>query len=186
VATIGDSTFFHAGVPALIDAVVQRVKFTLVILDNRTTGMTGNQPTPASGFGASGEPLDAVEIESVVRGCGVKYCRTGDPYRLQDFIALMKEAVARGREKGPAVVIARHPCLLDRARRGERAEVLSVEISERCDGCGYCVKNFECPALVHHTQDKDHKRTTIDPMVCAGCGVCLHVCPKGSFQIKSQ
>ena len=79
VATIGDSTFFHAGVPALIDAVAQRVKFTLVILDNRTTAMTGNQPTPASGFGACGEPLDIVDLESLVAGCGVKFVRPGRP-----------------------------------------------------------------------------------------------------------
>jgi indolepyruvate ferredoxin oxidoreductase alpha subunit len=186
VATIGDSTFFHAGVPALIDAVVQRVKFTLVILDNRTTGMTGNQPTPASGFGAGGEPLEAVDLESLVRGCGVTYCRTGDPYRLKEFIALMKEAVADGRENGPAVLISRHPCILDRARRGERSEFVAVEISDRCDGCGFCIKHFECPALVHHAEDKDHRRTTIDPALCAGCGVCLDVCPKGAFQLKQD
>lgn len=184
VATIGDSTFFHAGVPALIDAVVQQVRFTLVILDNRTTGMTGNQPTPGSGFGAGGEPLQAVALEPLVRGCGVTYCRTGDPYRLTDFIALMKEAVAYGRQAGPAVVIARHPCVLDRARQGAGGETVAVEISERCDGCGYCIKHFECPALVHHTADKDHKFTRIDPLLCVGCGVCLDVCPKGSFQIK--
>jgi len=184
VATIGDSTFFHAGVPALIDAVVQRVKFTLVILDNRTTAMTGNQPTPASGFGVCGEPLDAVDLASLVRGCGVQFCRTADPYQLKELIALLKEAVAYGRENGPAVVIARHPCLLDRARRGEGDPVVAVEISDRCDGCGYCVKNFECPALVHHTEDKNHPYTRIDPMLCVGCGVCLQVCPKGSFQIQ--
>jgi indolepyruvate ferredoxin oxidoreductase alpha subunit len=185
VATIGDSTFFHAGVPALIDAVVQRVHFTLVILDNRTTAMTGNQPTPASGFGACGEPLDIIDLEALVRGCGVTFCRTADPYLLKDFIALMKDAVAFGREKGPAVVIARHPCLLDRAHRGAGGEFIAVQVSERCDGCGYCIKHFECPALVHHTEDQTHKHTRIDPMLCAGCGVCLHVCPKGSFQLKA-
>jgi indolepyruvate ferredoxin oxidoreductase alpha subunit len=184
VATIGDSTFFHAGVPALIDAVVQRVSFTLVILDNRTTAMTGNQPTPASGFGACGEALETVDLESLVLGCGVKFCRVGDPYRLKELIALLKEAVAFSRENGPAVVIARHPCILDRSRRGEGGKFVAVEVSERCDGCGYCVKNFECPALVHHAEDKDHKHTSIDPMLCAGCGVCLYVCPKGSFRVK--
>jgi indolepyruvate ferredoxin oxidoreductase alpha subunit len=186
VATMGDSTFFHAGVPALIDAVVQKVKFTLVILDNRTTAMTGNQPTPASGFGACGEPLETVELEALVRGCGVAYCREGDPYQLKEFIALMKEAVRFGRESGPAVVISRHPCILDRARKGDTEEYIQVEISDQCDGCGYCIKNFECPALVHHGEDKDHKYTRIDPMLCAGCGVCLAVCPKGSFQIKHE
>lgn len=185
VATIGDSTFFHAGVPALIDAVVQGVKFTLVILDNRTTAMTGNQPTPASGFGACGEPLDAVDLESLVRGCGVKFIREGDPYQLKEFIALMKAAAAYGRERGPAVVISRHPCILDRARRDEAGDSVAVEISDRCDGCGYCIQHFECPALIHHAEDKTHKYTSIDPMLCAGCGVCLQVCPRKAFQVKS-
>jgi indolepyruvate ferredoxin oxidoreductase alpha subunit len=186
VATIGDSTFFHAGVPALIDAVAQRVKFTLVILDNRTTAMTGNQPTPASGFGACGETLDRVELEPLVAGCGVKFVRTADPYELKEFIALMKEAVAYGRENGPAVVISRHPCLLDRVHRGGDGKSITVEISEECDGCGYCLKNFECPALVQRPAEKGRKRTAVDPVLCAGCGVCLAVCPKGCFKKEER
>jgi indolepyruvate ferredoxin oxidoreductase alpha subunit len=182
VATIGDSTFFHAGVPALIDAVAQRVKFTLVILDNRTTAMTGNQPTPASGFGACGEPLDIVDLESLVAGCGVKFVRQADPYRIEELIGLLKEALAYSRESGPAVVISRHPCILNRGRQGEGGEFIAVEISDECDGCGYCMKNFECPALIQHAGEKGRKRTAIDPMLCAGCGVCLAVCPKGSFK----
>ncbi len=73
VATMGDSTFFHAGIPPLIDAVVQNVGFVLVILDNRTTAMTGSQPTPASGLGAAGEPLNTVDIKPLVKGWGVRY-----------------------------------------------------------------------------------------------------------------
>jgi len=84
------------------------------------------------------------------------------------------------------VIISRHPCILDRARKGERSAFVAVEISNRCDGCGYCVKHFECPALVHHTENKDHRHTTIDPALCAGCGVCLDVCPKGAIQIKQN
>ena len=135
VATIGDSTFFHAGVPALIDAVVQKVKFVLVILDNRTTAMTGSQPTPTSGHGACGEPLETVDIESLVRGCGVKYCMTGNPYQVNEFTALLKDAVKYSRENGPAVVISRYPCVIDLARKGEAAEHIPIKITEDCDGC---------------------------------------------------
>ena len=115
VATIGDSTFFHAGIPPLIDAVVQQVKFVLVILDNRTTAMTGSQPTPTSGRGACGEALDAVDIESLVRGCGVKYVKEGNPYHYEEFVDLMKDAVSYSRENGPAVVISLFPCVIDMA-----------------------------------------------------------------------
>jgi indolepyruvate ferredoxin oxidoreductase alpha subunit len=183
VATIGDSTFFHAGVPALIDTVVQKVGFVLVILDNRTTAMTGNQPTPASGQGAGGEPTETVDIASLVQGCGVKFIREGDPYELKQFIPLLKEAVTYSRNNGPAVVIARYPCVIHRARQGGTGEIIPVEVSDECDGCGYCIKHFECPALIFH-DDKDNKHVSIDPILCTSCGVCLNVCPKGAFVRK--
>jgi indolepyruvate ferredoxin oxidoreductase alpha subunit len=181
VATIGDSTFFHAGIPALIDSVVQNVGFTLVILDNRTTAMTGNQPTPASGFGASGERLESVDIEALVRGCGVKFCKTGDPYKTKEFIPLVKEAVSYARDKGPAVVIARHPCIIDGKRAGEKAEKIVVAITDACEGCEYCIRHFECPAILF---DNDKKRADIDPLLCSGCGVCVNVCPQKAIVIK--
>jgi indolepyruvate ferredoxin oxidoreductase alpha subunit len=183
VATIGDSTFFHAGVPALVDAVVQNVRFVLVILDNRTTAMTGSQPTPASGLGACGEPLEALDIMTLVRGCGVKFCEEGDPYQIKEFTALVKKAVKYSREHGPAVIISRYPCIIDAARKEEKAEYIPVEITEDCDGCGYCIKHFECPAMLYH-EDEDEKFVSIDPILCTGCGVCLNVCPKGSIVEK--
>ena len=185
VATIGDSTFFHAGVAPLIDAVVQKVKFVLVILDNRTTAMTGSQPTPSSGQGACGEPLEAVDLEALVRGCGVKYCKEGNPYRYEEFLDLMKEAVQYSRENGPAVVISRYPCVIDMARKGEASEHIPVEITEDCDGCAYCVKQFECPALIYHdSEDKEERYVSIDRILCTDCGVCLNVCPKDAIVAK--
>lgn len=178
VATIGDSTFFHAGVPALIDAVNQNVHFTLVILDNRTTAMTGSQPTPATGKSASGEELVSVDIEALVRGCGVRYCEIGDPYKLQEFIQLLRKAVRFSRENGPAVVIARHPCIIDSARRGELIKRIAVEVNENCDGCGFCVQHFECPAMVI---DEKIEQMCVDPLVCTSCGVCLNICPKDAI-----
>jgi len=175
VASIGDSTFFHAGVPALIDAVAQDVRIVLVILDNRTTAMTGNQPTPATGIGACGEDLPRVDMETLVRGCGIDFCRTADPYRLPEFTALLKEALAHAGQTGPAVVIARHPCLLDRRQRGDGHQRVVVAVNDDCDGCGFCVQHFECPAL---SLPEGVEQVCLDQTLCSGCGVCCAVCPK--------
>jgi indolepyruvate ferredoxin oxidoreductase alpha subunit len=163
--------------------VVQKVGFVLVILDNRTTAMTGNQPTPATGRGACGEPTDTVDIESLVQGCGVKFIREGNPYELAKFIPLVKEAVKYSRKRGPAVIISRYPCVIHRARQDGSGETIPVDINEKCDGCGYCIKHFECPALIYH-DDKEAKQVSIDPILCTSCGVCLNVCPKGAIVAK--
>ena len=168
VATIGDSTFFHAGIPPLIDAVVQGARFVLVILDNSTTAMTGNQPTPSQGT-SSGKGVD---IASVVTGCGVEFCRSADPLNLTDFTALVKEALAFSRERGVAVVIAKSPCLVDKSvRQAKRPQAI---VSAACTGCRLCTSQFECPALVY---DEASNKVTVDVMTCSGCGVCLDVCP---------
>jgi len=177
IATIGDSTFFHAGVPPLIDAVVQNARFVLVILDNSTTAMTGNQPTPALGVGAGDTPTTAVDLAALVTACGVGFCRTGDPADLPAFIDLLKEALSFSKTTGPAVVIARHPCLLDR-RRKEPPPRKKVTVTEACNGCRACVTTFECPALVY---DGETGRVSIDRLICADCGMCVHVCPRSAI-----
>ena len=177
VATIGDSTFFHSGIPALINAVVEGARFVLLILDNSTTAMTGNQPTPATGKRASGEISDKkVSINKVVEACGVEFVREEDPYNLKNFIELLKEAreYVRAPSGGIAVVIAKHPCLMDRDYR-QRMTKLQVRITDKCKSCHYCIDNFECPALV---EVPDEDRVTIDYSICTGCGVCVSVCPR--------
>jgi indolepyruvate ferredoxin oxidoreductase alpha subunit len=168
IATVGDSTFFHAGIPPLIDAVVQGARFVLVVLDNTTTAMTGNQPTPAQGT-PSGK---AVDIASVVTGCGVEFCRSADPLDLPAFTSLVKEALAFSREQGVAVVIAKSPCLVDKSIR--HAKRPQPRVKSTCSGCKYCIDQFECPALVF---DEVSRKVTVDVMICSGCGVCLDVCP---------
>ncbi len=174
VATIGDSTFYHAGIPPLIDAVVQGARFVLVILDNSTTAMTGFQPTPATGKGASGAPAGAVDMEALVRACGVGFCKVGTPGRLPEFIDLLKEAVEYSRDRGVAVVIAREPCVMDLSRAARLPAPRKVFITDACNGCRYCTTQFECPALLY---DEEGKRVSVDGLLCNGCGVCLHVCP---------
>jgi indolepyruvate ferredoxin oxidoreductase, alpha subunit len=182
VATIGDSTFFHAGVPALINAVFQQARFILVILDNATTAMTGHQPTPQVGLTAAGETGHAVLIADLVRACGAGFLQEADPYDVGAFMDLLRaaDAYCRSPAGGVAVIIAKHPCLLDReARKSQTAYIMSV--SEDCTGCRHCLDDFECPAL---SLDEAGGRVVIDGGRCIGCGVCVQVCPEGAITAK--
>ncbi len=179
VATIGDSTFFHAGLPALLNAVFHRARFLVVILDNGTTAMTGHQPTLASELTALGARARPVHLPELVRACGVTFLRECDPYDVPAMKNLLRKADAfcRSPEGGVAVLIARHPCMLDReAVKGQA--VYEVEVTEQCIACGHCLNDFECPALRF---DDATGRVAVDPVRCVGCGVCLHVCPEGAI-----
>lgn len=183
-ATVGDSTFFHAGIPALVNAVVQDARFVLVVLDNSTTAMTGHQPTPAAGRTLDGKPVPAVSIEELARACGVRHVTVGDPYRFDHFVELLKDAGAhtQGDQGGVAVVIARRPCLMDRSHPQDW-ERRSVIVNEKCEGCAFCIKHFECPALEFQDEDQPIR---INAGLCSGCGVCVHVCPHGALQVEPR
>jgi indolepyruvate ferredoxin oxidoreductase alpha subunit len=179
VATIGDSTFFHAGVPALINAVFHRARFILVILDNATTAMTGHQPTPGLGLTAMGEPATRVSIADLVRASGARFLRECDPYDLKAFASHLKDAdqYCRSEAGGVAVLIARHPCLLDQdARKAQPAYEMCV--TEDCTGCRHCLDDFECPGLA---LNEATDQVVIDGQRCIGCGFCVYVCPAGSI-----
>jgi indolepyruvate ferredoxin oxidoreductase alpha subunit len=184
VATIGDSTFFHAGIPALLNAVFHQARFILVILDNATTAMTGHQPTPQVGLTAAGDTGHRVLIPDLVRACGAGFLREADPYDLPAFMALLQEAevYCRDPEGGVAVVIAKHPCLLDRETRASQ-QAYDLCVTEDCTGCLHCLEDFECPAL---SLDETDGRVVIDGVRCIGCGVCVHVCPAGAIRLEDQ
>jgi len=147
IATIGDSTFFHAGIPALIDAVHNNARFILVILDNATTAMTGNQPTPSEERLADGWLGPPVALEDLVHACGVKCLEKVDPYLLDEMSSALKKADSFRREKGGvAVIISRHPCMLLTGAKPNPRE--HIEISADCLGCGICLDDWECPAMV--------------------------------------
>jgi len=181
VATIGDSTFFHSGTAGLLNAVYNGARFILVILDNLTTAMTGMQPTPALGIRADGSKGKAISLERVVAGCGADFIKVVDPYDIKAMTALIKEAAQYVNDPagGIAVIIARHPCVI--AYRDEAiARKKLVRVTEDCVECNFCVDRFECPALY---VDKELGRTVVNESLCAGCGVCLEVCPKGAIVI---
>ena len=170
IAFIGDSTFFHAGIPGLINAVHNGHRFLLMILDNRTTAMTGHQPHPGSDRGPSCCDITAVSIEEVVKGCGVKWLKVVDPYEIKTTTETVKEAL---QEPGVSVIIARRECALI-AKRDEKGAISKKHYidQEVCKKCRTCVDRFQCPAI-----SSVDKVQTIDDDLCAGCGVCAQVCP---------
>ncbi|MEA1923542.1 MAG: thiamine pyrophosphate-dependent enzyme [Pseudomonadota bacterium] len=183
-AIIGDSTFYHSGIPALVNARWEGSRFVLLLVDNSTTAMTGNQPTPAAGLRADGSQGPTLELETLLKGCGIEKITVVDPYRQSEMIDTIKEAwqYAQTPEGGIAAVIARRGCLMIPAER-RQLTTLQISISDDdCTGCGYCLKAFECPALVVKANDPEN-RVTIDQVTCVGCGQCLDICPQGAIKI---
>jgi indolepyruvate ferredoxin oxidoreductase alpha subunit len=180
VASIGDSTFYHAGVPALINAVHTSAAFVLVIMDNSVTAMTGGQPTPAVQRLADGSPGVAVDMERLVRGCGVDFVEVVDPYDHDALKSTLESAkiYTFDEKRGVSVVIARRPCVRmpNVELSGER-----FVVGESCDLCMSCVRDLECPAI-HYV--KGEKRMEIDLDLCAGCGFCAKVCPSQAIESK--
>jgi indolepyruvate ferredoxin oxidoreductase alpha subunit len=174
VATIGDSTFFHSGIPALVNAASQKARIIVVILDNATTAMTGHQPTPQLGVTASGERGQPISIRDLVRASGVSFLREAEAYDVEAFIGILREAdrYCRADDGGVAVIIASSPCVL--AESGPTRAPQAVRITEECSGCRECLDMFECPALVW---DEGAGRVGISRAACNQCGVCLAVCP---------
>ena len=179
IATMGDSTFFHSGTASLLNAVYNNARFILVLLDNEITAMTGMQPTPGIGITADGGEGKSIPLEDLVRGCGIQWLRSIDPYDMESLIGLLKEAgeYTQKKDGGIAVIIARHPCLIRYPDVCQDKRV-RVEITEECNGCMYCVDFFECPAL---QPDRDAESVNIDRTLCIDCGVCIQVCPRGAI-----
>ncbi len=175
-AIIGDSTYFHAGIPPTINALVTGARFVLVILDNATTAMTGHQPTPATGSVASDYEGRTLQLEAILKGCGVRTVKVHDPYDIKGFRKVMKDAYARTEAEGVTAVIARHPCIRDRQALA-RQETFSMEVTDECSLCGLCVKEFECPAL-----SLGEEKALIDMTLCIGCGVCVEVCARHAIK----
>ncbi|MFQ6000081.1 MAG: indolepyruvate ferredoxin oxidoreductase subunit alpha [Anaerolineae bacterium] len=183
VAVIGDSTFFHAGLPALLNVAYNKSDTIVIILDNRTTAMTGHQEHPGTGMTLKGEQTKAVEVEDVAKAFGIKRVYTVDPYNLKEVESALRDCLAAD---DPAVVISRRECvLLPEARKSWRP--IKV-IEERCNGCGLCF-GIACAAIVK-SERLDEKtgraKAWIDPLLCTGCEICAQVCARKAILFREQ
>jgi len=170
VSTIGDSTFFHMGIPGLVNAVYNRHAFVLAILDNSITAMTGGQQNPATGKRLRGEPSARLDLETVCRACGVKSVRVVDPHDLKGLESILREEMARPEV---SVVITRRPCVMIRKPTGKATAVLDPAT---CIGCRRCL-SLGCPAISF----RDGK-PVINTLLCyPDCRLCADVCPKGAL-----
>jgi len=173
ISFIGDSTFFHSGIPGLVNAVFNNHNFTLVILDNGITAMTGHQPNPGvdmGNFNLTG--YGRVMIEDVVKAVGVSHVTVIKPYRIKKSIEAIKEAL---NFKGVSVIISKEMCTLY-SKSLKKPMGKPFYISDKCKNHRVCVNELACPAFFI----KDN-RVTIDPVLCAGCAVCAQICPENAI-----
>jgi len=171
ITFIGDSTFFHAGIPPIINAVHNNHPMIVVILDNSTTAMTGGQPTPEN-MG------NIVKIEDILKSIGVKNIHKTDPYDLKMTVETFKRAMD---EEGVSVIISERECALEADRKKSKDEFKIFQVNQdKCKLCYNCVRNFTCAAF--YIKDK---RVYIDPELCDGCSVCSEplVCPFGAIEV---
>ena len=172
VAVIGDSTFFHMGIPGTMEMVYNKGVNTVIVLDNRTTAMTGHQVHPGSGRTLKGEETVALLPEEIAKALGIKHIQVIDPYDLKATRDAIKDAMAHD---GPSFVVARRACVLlpEERKRWEALPKYAV-LEERCAGekCHLCLR-LGCPAIFA----MDGK-ARIDRTLCTSCSLCAQVCPK--------
>jgi len=173
VAHLGDSTFFHSGIPPLVNAVYNKANITMVILDNSTTSMTGFQPHPGTGYTAMGDETVMLKPEEIARACGVKFVEVVDPFNLKEATEAIEKAI---RFPGPAVVVSRRLCAIieqrDKKKRREETIPYCVDQDKCNEKCNACIELLGCPAII-----KEGAKTVIDSSLCTGCGLCAQVCP---------
>lgn len=165
---VGDSTFFHTGIPGVINAVYNGAKETVVVLDNDTTAMTGHQPHPGTGVSAIGGAAEKISIPKILEAVGVSPVLTVDPFDVKAAIQAAKDAMDA---PGVSAIIYKSPCAA-RIRPQK-----PVKVGENCVNCGKCIRELGCPAL-----RRGETAVAVDTTLCTGCGLCADICPFGALQ----
>ncbi len=182
LAVCGDSTFFHAVLPALVNAVHHKSNITLVVLDNSGTAMTGFQPHPGLPVDACGDEAPGLDIPGICEaiGAAVKVC---DPFDLEETQRLLLDMIEN--PTGVNVLVMRQICALSPEKKSKQMYEMAINettcLGENC-GCNrLCTRIFKCPGLIWDTAEKVAK---IDEVICTGCGVCASVCPAEAISRK--
>ncbi|MEF8879950.1 MAG: indolepyruvate ferredoxin oxidoreductase subunit alpha [Candidatus Thermoplasmatota archaeon] len=182
ISFMGDSTFFHSGIPAIIDAVHHSHDVVITVLDNRTTAMTGHQPHPGTEYDGMGYPAKKILVEDVVKGCGVEHVEVVNPNNIKKTSEAFKRAL---NHKAPSVVVSKSPCILlanrDKRKQGKKIPVFTVD-QEKCEQCRKCIEEFACPAFYQNEDGGIH----IDEQQCNGCGNCVQICPFNAIKIRKR
>lgn len=171
IGVIGDSTFLHSGITSLMNIVYNQSSPTIVVLDNRTTAMTGHQPNFSAGKDAKGKETPHIEIADLCKAIGIESVTTVDSYDLDEVERALKEGIAL--KDKPAVIIARRPCVL--LKTTDPMGKYAVN-QDKCITCKSCL-NIGCPSI----EFKDG-RIEIDEPSCVGCSVCAQVCPVDAIE----
>jgi indolepyruvate ferredoxin oxidoreductase alpha subunit len=181
VAFVGDSTFFHASIPAIINCKFNNTRAPLVvILDNTITAMTGHQPHPGSGFTGMGDKVEPIKIEEIIKAIGAEM-RIANSFNQKQLIQALQEL---RKSNGLKVLISRGECrlLTTRKFRERGIEIPKFQIDqEKCTKCDICTRDFACPAIIKKVNDKNEIIYSIDIDTCTGCGVCMQICPEGAI-----
>jgi indolepyruvate ferredoxin oxidoreductase alpha subunit len=174
VSIIGDSTFFHSGITPLIDNLYNKGSGVIIILDNRTTAMTGHQVNPGVGKTLMGEETAALKPEKLAEAAGVKNVKVVDPYNLRNLEKVFKEELGK---RQLSVIICRQKCVLLEKTQVKRKVTINLS---KCEKCGLCLK-FGCPAIEYKND-----QYSINELLCTGCGVCISICKKGAIELTEE
>ncbi len=176
IAVLGDSTFFHTGMPALLNVAYNQGKTITLVLDNRITAMTGHQDNPSTGMTLQGQATKEIEFEPLLRALGMENVQTVDAFQVRAVERALRDALKK--DEASALVIRGECALLPEARK----QYFPIRVDqERCNGCGICFR-VGCPAIVKQADGK----AFIDPLLCTGCEVCAQVCGRKAILFKAQ